>query len=171
MDLDGTISTEIAIIKNQQDYNDIVTMGLPLSNEGKPVPSQLIVVNLLIPQGAKNIEVAKDYLKYAIQPEVNAGALKAGLGRGLSVMPASVKKDSWWFADPYRAAYTQQGVLGPTVPTFWTFNPAYAQVENEHVWSTAWTDMMTGGLSADAAAEKAFKRITDIFAKYPIAES
>src|SRR5947209_17920426 len=27
MDLDGSLSTEVAIIKNQQDYNDIVTMG------------------------------------------------------------------------------------------------------------------------------------------------
>ena len=26
--------------RTQQDYNDIVTMGLPLSNDGKPVPSQ-----------------------------------------------------------------------------------------------------------------------------------
>src|SRR5262249_21531717 len=32
MDLDGTISTEVAIIKNKQDYDDILTMGLPLSN-------------------------------------------------------------------------------------------------------------------------------------------
>ena len=40
MDLDGTISTEVAIIAEKQEYDDIVTMGLPLSNEGKPVPSQ-----------------------------------------------------------------------------------------------------------------------------------
>ena len=40
MDLDGTISTEVAVIKSEQDYRDIVTMGLPLSNDGKLVPSQ-----------------------------------------------------------------------------------------------------------------------------------
>jgi multiple sugar transport system substrate-binding protein len=40
MDLDGTISTEVAVIHKEQDYRDIVTMGLPLSNDGKPVPSQ-----------------------------------------------------------------------------------------------------------------------------------
>ena len=39
MDLDGSLSTEVAIIKDQQDYNDIVTYGLALSNDGKPVPS------------------------------------------------------------------------------------------------------------------------------------
>ena len=27
MDLDGSLSTEVAIIKNQQDYNDIVTIS------------------------------------------------------------------------------------------------------------------------------------------------
>src|SRR5215468_2984787 len=40
MDLDGSLSTEVAIIKNEQDYKDIVTMGLALGNDGKPVPSQ-----------------------------------------------------------------------------------------------------------------------------------
>src|SRR5712664_3357349 len=39
MDLDGTISTEVAIFNKQQDYNDIVTIGLPLGNDRNPVPS------------------------------------------------------------------------------------------------------------------------------------
>src|SRR5215831_11840799 len=55
MDLDGTISTEVAIIKNKQDYDDIETMGLPLSNEGKPVPSESLHTGGVIPQGAKNV--------------------------------------------------------------------------------------------------------------------
>jgi multiple sugar transport system substrate-binding protein len=171
MDLDGTISTEVAIIKERQDYDDIVTMGLPLSNEGKPVPSQLTAVNALIPEGAKNIDVAKDFLKYFIRPEVNNDWLKVGLGRNIPVMPATVSNDPWWFADPHRAAYTQQGVLGLTVPAYWTFNPAYAQVQSEHVWSTAWFDILNAGLSPEVAADKAFKRITDIFSKYPIVQS
>src|SRR3954463_7140079 len=39
MDLDGTISTEVAIFKKKEDYEDIVTMGLAQSNDGKPIPS------------------------------------------------------------------------------------------------------------------------------------
>jgi multiple sugar transport system substrate-binding protein len=170
-DIDGTISTEVAIIKNQQDYNDIVTMGLPLSNEGKPVPSQLTVVNALIPQGAKNVAVAKDFLKYFIQPEVNNEWLKVGLGRNIPVMPSIVKNDPWWLADPHRKAYTEQGVLGPTVPAFWAFNPAYAEVQNTHVWSAAWADIIRNGVTPQAAAEKAFSQIEAISAKYPIAQS
>ncbi len=170
-DLDGTISTEVAIIKDKQDYDDIVTMGLPLSNDGKPVPSQLTVVNALIPRGAKNISVAKDFLKYFIQPDVNNEWLKVGLGRNVPVMPEIAKNDQWWFADPHRSAYTQQSVLGETVPAYWAFNPAYAQVQTEHVWSTAWNDIMTGGMSAEAAADKAFGRIKEIFSNYPIVQS
>jgi len=171
MDLDGTISTEVAIINNQQDYNDIVTMGLPLSNDGKPVPSHAANACGLIPKGAKNVEVAKDFLKYFIQPKVNNEYLKTGLGRNIPCMPSIVKNDPWWFADPHRAAYTQQGLLGPTLPQFWVFNPAYAQVQTEHVWSTGWTDIMQGGMTPQAAADKAFKRVEGIFAKYPIAQS
>ena len=171
MDLDGTISTEVAIINNQQDYNDIVTMGLPLSNDGKPVPSHAANACGLIPKGAKNGEVAKDFLKYFIQPKVNNEYLKTGLGRNIPCMPSIVKNDPWWFADPHRAAYTQQGLLGPTLPQFWVFNPAYAQVQTEHVWSTGWTDIMQGGMTPQAAADKAFKRVEEIFAKYPIAQS
>ena len=171
MDLDGTISTEVAIINNQQDYNDIVTMGLALSNDGKPVPSHAANACGLIPKGAKNVEVAKDFLKYFIQPKVNNEYLKTGLGRNIPCMPSIVKNDPWWFADPHRAAYTQQGLLGPTLPQFWVFNPAYAQVQTEHVWSTGWTDIMQGGMTPQAAADKAFKRVEEIFAKYPIVQS
>ena len=41
MDLDGTISTEVAVLSQgkKDDYDDIVTMGLALSNDGKPVPA------------------------------------------------------------------------------------------------------------------------------------
>ena len=173
MDLDGTISTEVAVLSQgkKDDYDDIVTMGLALSNDGKPVPSQANNGTLLIPKGAKNVEVAKDFLKFIIQPKVNNERLKTGLGRNIPCMPSIVKADHWWFDDPHRAAYTTQGLLGPTVPQYWVFNPAYAQIQNEHVWMQGWMDIIQGGATPQAAAEKAFKRVEEIFAKYPIAQS
>ncbi len=170
MDLDGSLSTEVAIIKNQQDYNDIVTWGLALGNDGKPVPSQTQCLCGLIPKGAKNVEVAKDFLKYLIQPNVCNEYLKTGLGRRVPAMPAIVKTDPWWLdpADPHRVAYTTQALIAPTVPSFWCYNPAYAQVQNEHVWQTAWAEIMRDNVAPQAAADKAFKRITEIFSKYPI---
>ena len=51
MDLDGTISTEVALIKDKEDYDDIVTQGLPLDNDGKPVPSQVTACRRDDPEG------------------------------------------------------------------------------------------------------------------------
>jgi multiple sugar transport system substrate-binding protein len=171
MDLDGTISSEVAIIHKEQDYKDLVTMGLALSNDGKPVPSQAGCVSCLIPKGAKNVAVAKDFLKYLIQPKVNNEYLKTGLARRVPAMPSIVKGDPWWLdpADPHRVAYVKQALLGPTVPQLWVYNPAFAQVQNEHVFPTGWAEIAKDGVAPESAAEKAFKRVEEIFAKYPIA--
>jgi multiple sugar transport system substrate-binding protein len=171
MDLDGSISTEVAIIANPEEYDDIVTMGLPLNNDGQPVASTVGSLCGLIPKGAKNVTVAKDFLRYLIQPQVANELLKTGLGRNLPAMSSIVKEDPWWFADPHRKASTEQVMFGPTLPGFVTFNPAYAQVQNEHVWAVAWADIIKGGMTPQAAAEKAFKRVKQIFAKYPIAQA
>ena len=61
----ATISTEVAIIKNRQDYDDILTHGFdPAENASKAVKSQTQNLCGLIPKGAKNIEVAKDFLNF-----------------------------------------------------------------------------------------------------------
>lgn len=48
--------------------------------------------------------------------------------------------------------------LGPTVPTFWTANPTYAEVQNEHVGQTAWDEVIQDQATPQAAAEKVFKK-------------
>jgi multiple sugar transport system substrate-binding protein len=170
MDLDGTLSSEVAIIHKEQDYNDLVTMGLALSNDGQPVPSQAGAFSALIPKGAKNLTVAKEFLKFLIQPNNNNEMLKVGLARRVPSMVAIVKDDPWWQdpKDPHRVAYVQQALLGPTVPQFWAYNPAFAQVQNEHVFPNGWAEVVKDGATPQAAADKALKRVEEIFAKYPI---
>jgi len=171
MDIDGTISTEVAIIDNRQDYDDVLTMGLPLGNDGKAVPSQVNAACGLIPKAAKNVDVAKDFLKYLIQPKVCGEYLKVGLGRNIPAMPSIVKSDPWWFEDPHRKAYVNSCLLGPTLPAFWVYNPAYAKVQNEHVSGVAQADIMIGGITPQAAVDKLSKRVEEIFAKYPIGQA
>jgi len=172
MDIEGSLSTEVAIIKNQQDYNDIVVMGLALSNDGKPVPAQQGSLCGLIPKGAKNVAVAKEFIKYAVQPKVLNEYLKAGLGRWMLPIPELVKSDPFWMKeDPHRTAYTQQTLLGPTMPFYEVFNPAMAQVNSEHPFSVAEFDVINNGMAPQTAIDKAFKRVEEIFAKYPIAQT
>jgi len=174
MDLDGTISTEVALWKDKEKYNDILTLGLPLSNEGKPLPSVMGVATTVVPKGAKNIPVAKEFLKYSIDPKVLGTYLKGGLGRWLPPMPSIVESDKAFWLDPKNEpleAYTRQGVYGPTIPPYEVYNPARAQVSTEHVFAIAINDVINNGMTPEAAIDKAFRRCEEIFAKYPIASS
>jgi multiple sugar transport system substrate-binding protein len=173
MTLDGTISTEVALYHKKEQYDDIVTLSLPFDNAGKQMPALFGVIGAFIPKGAKNLDVAKDFLKYVIQPKMVNEYLKAGLGRFLPPMPELAKNDPFWLdpADPHRVAYTREGLLEPTVPYHPVFNPGYAEANAQQIWGAAEADVIREGMTPQAAAEKALKRIGAILAKYPIAES
>jgi len=102
------------------------------------------------PKGGPNITVAKDFLKYSIQPTVLAALLKAGLGRRLPPMKSIVENDKAYWLDPNNeplAAYTRQGIYGPTIAPYEVFNPARAQVSTEHVFPLAILDVINKGSS------------------------
>jgi hypothetical protein len=65
---DGTISTEVAIIADSRAYyHDIVTAGLPLSNDGKPVPSRPLLP-AVDPKRGEEYQCRQRFSKYLIQP-------------------------------------------------------------------------------------------------------
>ena len=174
MDFDGTISTEVALWKDKEAYNDILTLGLPLSNDGKPLPSIMTPAAAVVPKGAKNIDAAKEFLKYSIEPEVLGTYLKNGLGRFLPSMPSIVENDKAFWLDPKNEpleAYTRQGIYGPTIPIYDVYNPARAEVSTEHVFAIAINDVIYNGMTPEAAIDKAFRRCEAIFAKYPIVQA
>jgi multiple sugar transport system substrate-binding protein len=175
MDVDGTLSTEVAIKEKHPEwyFNEIVTHGTPgypNDNAGKPVPAIVNITNGLIPKGAKNVTVAKEFLKYFIQPKVLGEFIELGLGRWLPVMPALAKSPFWQNPkDPHLKGYVTQGLLGPTIPDYYVFNLAMADVRNQHVWSMPMIEVARDGAKPEAAVDKAFKRIEEIFAKYTVA--
>jgi len=154
-------------------FNEIVTHGTPgypNDNAGKPVPAIVNITNGLIPKGAKNVTVAKEFLKYFIQPKVLGEFIELGLGRWLPVMPALAKSPFWQNPkDPHLKGYVTQGLLGPTIPDYYVFNLAMADVRNQHVWSMPMIEVARDGAKPEAAVDKAFKRIEEIFAKYTVA--
>ncbi len=171
MDYDGSLSTELPHMKNKQEYeHDIITGPLPLSNDGKMLPSQVAVFGAAIPKGAKNVAVGKDFLKYASMPEMLNEYLKGGLGRWAPPMPELVKTDPWWLdpKDSHRSTHTHMAVVGPSFPWYEAYSPAIAQVNSEHLYQLAFSDVTAHGMAPEAAIDKAIKRAEEIFAKYPI---
>jgi multiple sugar transport system substrate-binding protein len=170
MDLDGTLSTELAMIKNKKAYyEEAVVRGLPNRNDGSPMPCFLAAGGGFIPKGAKGVEVAKDFMKFFMQPQVMNENLKNGLGRWVPVYPQIVKDDSWWTDtkdDPHRSPYVHEAVLGPTIANYNGFNPAWGQVYAEQLWGNCHADVIKNGMTPAAAVDKAFRRAEVIFTRF-----
>jgi len=173
IDLDGTISTELAMFHDKDQYNDAVTMSLPLDNAGKQMAEQILVEGAFIPKGAKNVDVARDFIKYVVQPEVANAYLKAGLGRWLPAMPGLIKTDPFWLdpKDLHLKTYTEEGLVTPTTVPYAVFNPGYAEANSQQIWGVAHADIIQHGVSPKDAAETAIQKIEAILSKYPIVQT
>ncbi|HTI84198.1 MAG TPA: ABC transporter substrate-binding protein [Acetobacteraceae bacterium] len=170
MDFDGTLSPELAWLSHEKEYyQEMRVLGLPMMNDGKTqMPCQVGAGGGFIPKGAKNIEVAKDFMRFFIQPQVINENLKSGLGRWVPPMPQIVKDDPWWLddsKDPHRKPYVTEGVLKPTMAAYYGFNPAWGLVSSEQLWGHAHADVIKNGMKPSEAVDKAFKRAEAIFAK------
>jgi multiple sugar transport system substrate-binding protein len=167
----ATISIAVAQMEKQDQYlKEIITSGIPLGNDGKKVPGLLGVSPCIIPQGAKNVDGAKDLLRSLIQPATMNTYLKETRGRYLPVMPSLLKTDPYWLdpADPHRPVAARNGLIDPTIPWWQTYNPAYAVVLSEQIWTQAEANITQRGMTVEQATEDAVKRIKTIFQKFEI---
>jgi multiple sugar transport system substrate-binding protein len=169
MDFDGTLSTELAMIDNKEDYHNAVTMGLPLGNNGQPVPAQVNAGGGYIPKGAKNVQGAKDLMSYWMRPEVTNDNIKAALGRWVPANAQVVRDDPFWLQnkDAHVIPYVKE-IMGPTIPFFEGYSPAWGQVSAEQLWGQAHADVIKNGMKVSDAVDKALKRAGEIFTGYTI---
>jgi multiple sugar transport system substrate-binding protein len=168
MDFDGTLSTELAMFDNKQAFlHDMKTFAMPLKNDGTKMPCQVNAGGGFIPKGAKGAEVAKDFMKYFMQPKVMNDNLKAGLGRWVPAISQLVKDDPWWMnsGEPCLAPYVTEAVLDPTIPVWEGYTPAWGQVNAEQLWGQAHAEVIKNNVKVADAVDKAFKRANEIFAK------
>ena len=168
MDFDGTLSTELAMIEDKQAfYHDMKTVAPKLKNDGTPMKTQVNAGGGFIPKGAKGVEVAKDFMKYFMQPKVMNANLKGGLGRWFPAIPQIVKDDPWWLnsGEPCLKPYIEEGVLNPTLPVFEGYSPAWGQANAEQLWGQAHADVLKNGMKVSDAVDKAFKRCNEIFSR------
>ena len=132
MDFDGTISTEVALYRRtKEDYDDIVTRGLPLGNDGKPSaePGRRCSAPV-IPKGAKNVEVGQGIPQIHDPAE---GAERVPEGRARPLACCRCRRSSRATRSGSRRTRTarpmsSRRLLGPTVPIYVVYNPAIAQV-------------------------------------------
>ena len=177
VDFDGTLSTEIAMVLSMPDeLKNVVTHALPLDNEGKVIPGFFGIGFAVIPKGAQNLTVARDFARYFMRPEVNNAWMKGGFGRAVTIYKDQAMNDPWWTKSgppevlPHMLPMIEQGFKRPTLPEWHFYTPAWADVENEHVFQLGLVEVAKGQTTVKDALDKAFARAEAIFAKYPIAQ-
>lgn len=168
----ATISIAVAQMeKPEQYYKQVITHGMPNGNDGKPVLSIVGVSPCLIPKGARNIDGAKALLRAFIQPDSLNKYLKETRGRYLPVMMSNIRNDPYWQdpADPHRPVAVGAGLIQPSMPWWMTYNPAYAAVLSEQIWSQAEANVTQKNMTPEQAADAAAGRIKTIFERFQIA--
>jgi multiple sugar transport system substrate-binding protein len=172
MTFNASLSIPAGKQNDPKTYHDIVTMQPPVGLDGKPTPSLVAVKSAIVPGGAKHAALAKDFLKFLIQPKELGAYLHASQGRWLPVMPSIIKADPFWTNpnDPHLPVATKQEVLEPTEPWPQALNPAYAFVNSQQVWGRAVGQVLVNGVKPDAAVDQAIAQIKKIFSKYQVHE-
>lgn len=175
VDFDGTLSTEIAMLASMpEELKNVITYPLPLDDEGKQIPGFFGTFTAVIPKGAKNLAVAKDFAKYFMQPEIENDWMKGGIGRAVPVYPHQALNDPWWTKSgppevvPHLVPMIEQGFKRPTLPVWYSYTPAWAEVESKHIFQLALVDIATGKATVKEAVDKAFAQAEQVFARYPI---
>ena len=147
-------------------FNRIGTVGYPRKPNGEPM-NYVIRVRQALVFAERNLEDAKSFLSYLIQPDVLASYIEAAGGRFFPVNKANWDDPFWNNPDdPHLSTVRKMLTESPTRPHYFSDNPAYMEVFAENVWGRALHQILAEGKSPEEAADWAIARITQIFRKW-----
>jgi multiple sugar transport system substrate-binding protein len=145
-------------------YKQLGMTEFPKKPSGKPMRYLIFINQAVIFRDSPHKSLAKDFLRYFIQPQVTIDYLKATGSRNQPIQK-SVLSDPYWqnTKDPYIATATQILTTGQTRLFYTVDHPAYSQVLAENVWGLALTQVTVNKIKPEQAADEAIDRINEIF--------
>lgn len=148
-------------------YHQLGIVGFPHKPNGKSMRYLLSIRQAVIFKNSPHKSLAKNFIRYFIQPQVTTNYLKATHGRGQPVRK-SVWSDPFWqnSKDPYIATVRKILTRGQTRLCYEVKYPAYSQVLAENVWGKALTQVTAEGVKPEQAADEAIAQIKEIFAEW-----
>ena len=148
-------------------YNQLAIAEFPNKPSGESMRYQIFIRQAVIFQDSRHQSLAKEFLRYFIQPQVTIEYLKATGSRNQPVQNREWL-DSYWqdTQDPYIASVTKILTTGQTRLSHIVDNPAYSQVLAENVWGKALTQVTANKISPKLATDQALARIKLIFTQW-----
>ena len=160
-----TLSIPGAVREDKETYyKRLGIVGFPKKPNGQPMRYIIKVRQAVIFANSPQVELAKDFMRYFIKPEVTIKYLQ-GSGNRNQPVQNSVWQDPFWqeTTDPYLKMTTKILSTGKT-RLFYTYNnPAYSQVLEENIWGKTLNRIVVDRLSPEQAGDEAIARIKEIF--------
>jgi multiple sugar transport system substrate-binding protein len=168
MTMNGTLTIPRWLYENARDayYNLTATCPWPNGPTGKETPTSYTVYPVIIPKGAKNVEEAKEFLKFLCKPENYLLYTKSMLGR-FHPMYKSAMEDSYFNdpKDPHITVATKY-FKRSMVPVNWQMHPAYAKFVIEHKWHRMIGRVVVEKWAAEKAVDEALNDLKKTFEEF-----
>lgn len=165
-----TVNPSMSIPGSQRQdattYNEqMVTIPWPSKPDGASLRSLVSTKQVAILADSPQLEEAKSFLSYLIQPEVLSQYIEGAQGRFFPVMPSMLESDFWTNEDdPHTVVAATQ--FTDTRPFDTVYNPAYSQVQADSIWGQAVRKIVVDGVPPEEAADEAIAAIKQIFTEW-----
>lgn len=165
-----TVNPSMSIPGSQRQdaitYNEqMVTIPWPSKPDGSSLRSLISTKQVAILADSPQLEEAKSFLSYLIQPEVLSQYIEGAQGRFFPVMPSMLESDFWTNEDdPHTVVAATQ--FTDTRPFDTVYNPAYSQVQKDSIWGQAVRKIVIDGVPPEEAADEAIAAIKQIFTEW-----
>ena len=163
-----TFSIPATVNRDRETYlNRLGIANFPNKPSGKPMRYLISIRQAVIFKDSPHKSLAKDFLRYYIQPQIAIDYFKTANSRTQPVR-TSVWSDSFWHQtqDPYLAK-AKKVLTSDRTRLFYTVeHPAYSQVLAENVWGKALNQVTAAGLNPEPVADRAIARIQEIFVEW-----
>lgn len=155
-------------------FNNMATIEWPDGPDGRKARYLSAVKTVVIPKNSKNQKLAKEFLKFVLEPKRFLEYIKAANGRWFPAF-TDIGKDPFW-----RSGHRGPGgEKDPNVPVATTIfldrenkvfehwkHPANSQVYDENLWGKAMARVAIDRWTPEKAADEAIERMKAIFAQY-----
>jgi multiple sugar transport system substrate-binding protein len=135
MVINPTLSIPGSFLGKNDDYyyNKIRTLRWPAAPDGGSIALRASVHCGFIPKDSKNKDLAKDFVRFILEPENLDLFVKASNGAFFPALKESYKDPFFVSADPHRAAVYKNFTDQPNRNYEIVMNYKYTQVDNENV--------------------------------------
>jgi multiple sugar transport system substrate-binding protein len=155
-------------------FNNVATIEWPDGPDGKKARYLSAVKTVVIPKESKNQKLAKEFMKFVLEPKRFLEYIKAANGRWFPAF-TDISKDPFWRSG-HKGPKGEKDLHIPVATTIfldrdnkvfehWK-HPANSQVYDENVWGKAMARIAIEKWAPEKAADEAIERMKAIFGQY-----